>query len=117
MIRLVVAIILLSIPAPELVAPGICPEDLQGMPPIRAIGEHLHALHGDTAAALSKPQSHSNQADLPFEEDCFCCCHHIVPQLVFAPSEREICARVIPEAVQDVPSRATDPPYHPPRFS
>jgi hypothetical protein len=51
------------------------------------------------------------------EEDCFCCCAHVMPSPVFAnpaadlPLSRSVARRVF------LPSAPSDNPYHPPRLA
>jgi hypothetical protein len=51
------------------------------------------------------------------EEDCFCCCAHVMPSPVFAnpatdlPLSRSVAHRVF------LPSAPSDNPYHPPRLA
>lgn len=117
MIRLAVVIILLLIPATDLLTPGLCPEDLQGMPPMLAMVDQDCANQDVTSTTLAEQQQQSNHSDYPLEDECFCCCHHVVPQLIFVFPDHKTSVRVIPAAIKDVVSATSDPPYHPPRLS
>jgi hypothetical protein len=116
MIRVAVVIILLLIPATDLLTPGLCPEDLQGTPMLAMVNQSC-ASQSVTSTTLAEQQQHPHHSNSPPEDECFCCCHHVVLQLIFVPPNHETSVKVIPEAVEDLVSPTGDPPYHPPRFS
>jgi hypothetical protein len=50
------------------------------------------------------------------EEDCFCCCTHVMPSPVFAsPDNAELVISRSTVARIFIPSVPSDNPYHPPR--
>ena len=52
------------------------------------------------------------------DEDCFCCCTHVMPSSVFAsPDDAELVISSSPLARIFIPSAPSDNPYHPPRLA
>lgn len=50
------------------------------------------------------------------DEDCFCCCAHVMPSPVFAsPADAELVISTSTVHRILVPSAPSDNPYHPPR--
>ena len=50
------------------------------------------------------------------DEDCFCCCTHVMPSAVFAsPEDAELAISNNTVARIFIPLAPTDNPYHPPR--
>lgn len=117
MMRRFIALILLAIPALDLVTPGICPEDLQGF----TLSPGFQRQMTPTPEALTIGQVPSSDQPerpaAPIDEDCFCCCQHITPQPIFI---------WLPPALRPDLTRRELPPFlalsidlldHPPRRS
>ena len=52
------------------------------------------------------------------DEDCFCCCTHVMPSPVFAsPDDAELVISSVTVARIFIPSAPSDNPYHPPRLA
>ena len=52
------------------------------------------------------------------DEDCFCCCTHVMPSPVFAsPDDAELVISTSTVARIFIPSAPSDNPYHPPRLA
>lgn len=117
MIRVTILIILLLTPAICLLTPELCPEDLQGMRQMLAVVEDGCAGQGVSSLRLAEQRQHPDDSNIPPEDECFCCCHHVVPQLIFVSPDQVTSVKLILEAVGDSASPTGDPPYHPPRFS
>jgi len=50
------------------------------------------------------------------DEDCFCCCTHVMPSPVFAsPDNAELVVSISPVHHIFIPAAPSDNPYHPPR--
>lgn len=116
MIRLVVVIILLLIPATDLLTPGLCPEELQGMPMLAMVTKSC-ASQNLPSTMLADEHQRPPWPETPLKDECFCCCHHVVPQLIFVFPDEEGSVKVPVERSDDAMSPTGDPPYHPPRFS
>ena len=116
MSRLVIAIVLLLIPATELLKPGTCIEELEGLPPVLAkIRLKPTSECAQATLALSSPCS--DQTKHSVEDDCFCCSHQIVPPVIFVPGDDDLSVHVRPDAMEGLLSPAANPPDHPPQFS
>lgn len=64
----------------------------------------------------SLPGQDSEQA--PHEEDCFCCCAHVLPALAFTrAAAAELKSPEPPQKQASLPSPPLRLPYHPPRFA
>lgn len=67
-------------------------------------------------ASSSAPADPFNGREVPRDEDCFCCCAHILPSPVFSDSSNAALAQL-----RGLPKRTTLPTapihslYHPPR--
>ncbi|HXQ72108.1 MAG TPA: hypothetical protein VN844_16555 [Pyrinomonadaceae bacterium] len=52
------------------------------------------------------------------DEDCFCCCTHVMPSPVFAsPDDAELVISRSTLASIFIPAAPSDNPYHPPRLA
>lgn len=115
MIRLAVAILLLSIPVTDWLTPGLCPEDLQGIPMLAAVKQSCSSWDA-TSTTLAQQQQQPHQSDPLLGDECFCCCRHVVPQLIFLSPDQTTSLRMALGADAGIVSPTDDPPYHPPRF-
>jgi hypothetical protein len=114
--RLAVVMILFSIPAIDWLTPGVCPEDFQGMAPLAMI-ERDDAPPDAAPFGCLRPPPDSRPSQGPLEDECFCCCQHVVPQPGFAPPHQARSVKVALGPFEIVVSPTGDPPDHPPRFS
>ena len=56
--------------------------------------------------------------EAPHEEDCFCCCAHVLPGLAFTrAANAELRSPGPPQERESLPSPPLRLPYHPPRFA
>ena len=79
-----------------------------------------HGEVGKAFAAINSNEFPDDQRSDPQhrDEDCFCCCTHVMPSPVFAsPGDAELV--ISRGAVHRVfiPSAPSDNPYHPPRLA
>lgn len=75
---------------------------------------------GKAFAAINSSEFPDDQRSDPQhrDEDCFCCCTHVMPSPVFAsPGDAELVTSrsTVPRIF--IPSAPSDNPYHPPRFA
>lgn len=74
----------------------------------------------EVASVAGSDDSRSRQPldTSPHEEDCFCCCAHVLPSLPFAPAKiseaRQPMAVFVNDPLPSPPLRGT---YHPPRIA
>jgi hypothetical protein len=114
MIRFVIVSVLLAIPCLELVRPGLCLEDLQGMGFV--LSPPADAASCTVAITSTSEPNHVPHPEDSCDDECYCCCQHVVPQQMFVPPRLFEWVRVLPELVKDLIYLTGDPPDHPPRF-
>jgi hypothetical protein len=75
---------------------------------------------GRVIAVYGSGQSPNDQRSDPQhrDEDCFCCCAHVMPSPVFAsPGDAALVTSRTPMPRIFIPSAPSYNPYHPPRFA
>lgn len=71
------------------------------------------AISADDDSSRNQPAKHESQ-----DEDCFCCCAHIVPGIPFVtPNVLELKSAFQMQIVTAAPPSELETLYHPPRFS
>ena len=114
-----VAMLFLVQAGAELLFPELCQEE--GTMSRSVIAAHVSkdkVALAFVVAVSSSPESRDNQ--IPDhenrDEDCFCCCTHVMPSPVFDPPENLVLKTQdgSPENVF-IPTAPTRSPYHPPR--
>lgn len=122
--RLVRAIALLFLfhTGVDLLFPQLCSEEPVNM----AVSQSLPVLNEgkDTeffvrvAGSLPGDHSEDQRSDPPRDEDCFCCCTHVMASPGFvSPDNVEL--KLPFSSQQEIPILSAPPnnPYHPPRFA
>lgn len=67
-------------------------------------------------ALPSNPRDHSNDREAPRDEDCFCCCAHVLPSPVFVDSENAELTQLRTVALRTtLPTAPIHSLYRPPR--
>lgn len=122
-VRAVAVFFLLFTGADILMPQYFCDDEIGGIsPPItsaatsnideRAVGDSKVAAVSDLDDSRSRQPSDSE----PHEEDCFCCCAHVLPSLPLTSAEtsevRQPMAAFVNDPLPSPPLRGT---YHPPR--
>lgn len=88
-------------------------------------------IGGRTLAAMAAPEtaglgsdpgtqapSPGRDSEAPHEEDCFCCCAHVLPGLAVTPVvAAELRSQQPPLRLDTLPSPPLSLQYHPPRFA
>ena len=112
MLRKSVAIMLVAWAALDMAVPALCLSDSGQVPEMKLIAE---ANAGSAVLQPASPQGNDPAPRFSYEDDCFCCCAHIVP----SPQQQVLVIfRVRPTDVNLPQSHPIgDPPtlYHPPR--
>lgn len=117
-----VAILFLLYTALDIAYPQLCSEELASLATAAhqtlKVNSHAASHAGFSVAANSG--SHQNQPSKQEsqEEDCFCCCAHVVAGMVFVPpiallQNSDVSIRKL----SATPQNEFERPYHPPRFS
>jgi hypothetical protein len=116
-IQSIIVLVLLSIPVTDLVMPGTCAEDLEGLTLALTLPQPPHPPQDKVVVRQIPEPEQSSQPNAPLDDGCFCCCYHVVPQLAFVVPDDithvelvavEPCMHLAPEG---------DPLDHPPRRS
>ncbi len=119
-----IAILFLLYTGVDLACPQICSEEQVSLAAANQTlvsdASSVDPNNQTILSASADETSHRNQPGKQEsqEEDCFCCCAHVVPGLVFVPPI--IFQQKSAVAVQDespTPRIEFETPYHPPRFS
>ncbi len=97
-------------------------EELAGLPlrSVSAASTEVGDSVPDRAAvpAPETPLPGQDSEQVPHEEDCFCCCAHVLAGLAFTPSGAGELKTAQPPLEQDsLPSPPLPLQYHPPRFA
>ena len=91
-------------------------EEIGGRPLAATVAPEVAGLGADLGTEAPWPSRDSEQA--PHEEDCFCCCAHVLPGLVVTPVvAAELRSLQPPLKLDSLPSPPLPLQYHPPRFA
>ena len=122
--RLVRAIALLFLfhTGVDLLFPQLCSEEPVNMAVSQSLAVSKERINDDTsaqlAASLPNDSGEDQRSDPPRDEDCFCCCTHVMASPGFInPGNAEL---KLPTSLQQNISLLSAPlnnPYHPPRFA
>jgi hypothetical protein len=83
-------------------------------------GEEVGGLPLGSVATSTSEDSLPGQVpdEAPHEEDCFCCCAHVLPGLAFIrAATAELRSLEPPQKHESLPTPPLQLPYHPPRFA
>ena len=103
----------------DTISPGLCCEEFCGLagsytPYVAVADISLDGADKISAAADSTHEDSSSPA--PAEEECFCCCTHILPSLHFAVAEPDAEPLTSELANTFLPIAPPQSAYHPPRL-
>lgn len=103
-----------------------CREELGGLLNIRSAvaskSDTSTIVKEKSTVAVNDDSSHSQPDDpsreVPHEEDCFCCCAHVLTGISFQPNVpgamKPLPFALYPDSIPNPPLRGT---YHPPRIA
>lgn len=90
-------------------------EEIGGLPLASAAASDMTGPGADGGTEMPSPSRDSEQ--VPHEEDCFCCCAHVLAGLAFtAPASSELSTTPSDLGPDSLPSPPLPHQYHPPRF-
>ena len=96
-------------------------EEIGGLPLNRVIASDEVGDSGIDRAAVPAPEAPlpgQDSKQVPHEEDCFCCCAHVLPGLAFtAATSGQLTSLQRPLEQESLPSPPLPLQYHPPRFA
>ena len=113
-----IVLLFLIYTAVELASPQFCGERATGILGNRSVVLAAEARESVTNSEGTLPTSPRRENDVPDDDDCFCCCAHVMPSPLFLNPETSALA--IPPDLQhriSIPTASLRAPYHPPRFA
>jgi hypothetical protein len=119
----VIAIFFLFYTGADLMAPQVCSEDLGGTSSEALVAVSVDQSDNDLQlASVTKRDSDSQDKDtrqpVSPDEDCFCCCAHVLPGVHFVPGENKEKPALHPVYRSNrLPSSPPHKAYHPPRLA
>ena len=121
-----IVILFLIYPAVELAYPEFCGESAVSILGGRSVVLAAHQLpSASTSASTAESVTRNSERslpqlprdnDVPDDEDCFCCCAHVMPSPLFVNPETSALA--VLSGLQprvSIPTASLGAPYHPPR--
>jgi hypothetical protein len=104
----------------DVVSPQACCEELDGLASAYTLNISAQAQDFDGVAKIDvKDSSTPEQPSTPppLEEECFCCCSHIIPSVHFEVAELDVEPLMSGVANFILPIPPPQSMYHPPRLS
>ena len=90
-------------------------EEIGGLPLSAMNAREAAGLGAETGTGAPSP---GRDSEAPHEEDCFCCCAHVLPGLAVTPVvAAELRSQQPPLGLDSLPSPPLPLQYHPPRFA
>lgn len=117
----VVALLFLFHTGVDLLFPQLCSEEPVSIAVNQSLPVSKNAINGETSAQFAKSlpndSGEDRRSDPPRDEDCFCCCTHVMPSPGFVnPESAELKLPNNSTKNALIPSAPLNTPYHPPRF-
>ena len=114
-----IAVFFLLFTFADISSPHLCCEELDGLAESAALGAMVNVPVFDYGTtAIVNDQSRPQQPAKPTssEEDCFCCCSHVLPGLSFTVPVLHFKALQADPQPDCLPTPPLSALYHPPRF-
>ena len=104
----------------DLATPHLCGEEM-GLP-ISPVGSSISSAvdpASNATTSIAAADSHQEEPSAPMQadEDCFCCCSHILPSIHFVVEGILSESLSTDLAISSLPNGLPDKHYHPPRLS
>lgn len=107
----------------DIIAPQLCNDGFSAMvgaaPAQNAAGKFDQNAPVEAAlgarSSLPQQDSHSDSSPASAEEDCFCCCSHILPGFSFEYLTLNTMPRIGAPLITSLPSPPPQDTFHPPR--
>ena len=119
----VFAVVLLLHAGADLAFPELCPDKPFDAGFTQSLDLASRASGNETSPPLAAPAPHESKDERrsdpqPGDEDCFCCCTHVMPSPLFvAPGDAEPGLLASRYQNTSIPAPPPNNPYHPPRFA
>lgn len=121
----VIAVFFLLYTGADLASPQFCTEELEGFSGYNQVSAATLSPTSDNARpTLAASVSDSSRQEPPSDktpdgdEDCFCCCAHVLPGMTFAVVQFTAAHTPVPDVRSErIPSPTLPNTYHPPRLA
>lgn len=103
----------------DLLIPQLCKEEMGGrsLPVASPTSSPNDSDELSFSAASDRSEQEQSKSSEHSDEDCFCCCSHIVPGSRFSVDLLELNSPVRNLADHSLPTSLPNTPFHPPRLS
>lgn len=104
----------------DVIAPELCCEELRGLVNTIIPDTATLAISQDDEAPIGEVNNSNREkpsGPVSTEEECFCCCAHILPSLHFEVAKLDVEPLTSGLANTILPIAPPQIPYHPPRLS
>lgn len=104
----------------DMLAPQLCSEAAAGLPlGVANIDEPEITSTKETGCSVSSERHSSERPAEPsdFDEDCFCCCSHIIPSVCISVAVLNSSPQPSDPTITSLPSSPLRDTFHPPRLS
>ena len=114
-----IAVFFLLFTVADLSTPHLCSEELEGfaLPTASFTAQDATTEHSAIAMASSEHQENQSSNPESENEDCFCCCSHIIPSVHFAVESVLLKPAISEPTISSLPTTPPQKPFHPPRLS
>lgn len=100
----------------DLSVPGLCKSDNDRSPDVQPVVASVNASQAGPQDVIRKAvRGSGQQGTSTLDEDCFCCCSHIVPAPHFQLPAIAASLPALTVYHFEQVTASTAPPYHPPR--
>jgi hypothetical protein len=125
MVILLLAFAFFDLAVIDIISPQICNDEfstIAGAAPAQNAFEEFDQNAPVEAAlgaqsSLPQQESHSDSSPASTEEDCFCCCSHILPGFSFEYVTLNTMPRVDIALIASLPTPPPQDTFHPPRLA
>jgi hypothetical protein len=113
-----VALLFLLLTCVDIGSPDVCAEEIFGFPPeVLSLAASASERAAEPAMGSRELPSHETSEPSHVEEDCFCCCSHLVASPHFAVLGAEPDSVTTRPLSLRLPQSAPSNLYHPPRVA
>ena len=102
----------------DVLFPGSCERESEMLPVVVVASTATELHQGSTTITDSQQENRQAPTESSsVEDDCFCCCTHLVPVEFYKPSQPLFHSEPITSYLRSLPSAPSAELYHPPRLA
>ena len=102
----------------DVLFPGSCERESEMLPFVAVVPTTTELHQGSTTMTDSQQENRQAPTESPsVEDDCFCCCTHLVPVEFYRSSQSLFRSEPITSYLRSLPSAPSAELYHPPRLA